>query len=71
MAEAKAQSEWAHTSALMALFANAHRDPKKTRAFTPSDFKPLQARGRRQIDGRTRDLRILRDVFVKREGRKG
>ena len=71
MAEAKTRSEWAHTSALMALLANAHRDPTKTRAFTPSDFNPLQTQGRRQIEGRTKDLSILRDVFVNREGSKG
>jgi len=40
MAEARAKERWAHTSSLMALIANAHRDPKKGRAFRPDDFNP-------------------------------
>jgi len=31
-------------SALMALLANCHRDPKKTRAFKPADFDPFAKR---------------------------
>jgi hypothetical protein len=45
MAEARERSDWAHSSALMALIANAHRDAKKTRAFKPSDFDPYARRG--------------------------
>ena len=41
MAEARERSEWARTSAMLALIANAHRDPKKTRAFKPGDFDPF------------------------------
>ena len=44
MAEARAKDEWARTSALMALLANCHRDPKKTRALRPSDFNPFAKR---------------------------
>jgi len=44
MAEARERSEWARTSTLMALIANAHRDAKKTRAFKPSDFDPFAKR---------------------------
>jgi len=41
-------------SALLALLANVHRDPKKTKAFTPNDFNPLaSANGR---ESRTRRL---------------
>lgn len=64
MAEARAANEWAHTSAVLAMLANAHRDPKKTRVFTPSDFNPLEARRRKRVLGRTKDLSILRTVFV-------
>jgi hypothetical protein len=35
MAEARMRDEWSRMSALMALIANLHRDPKKTRAFKP------------------------------------
>jgi len=45
MAEARERSDWARTSALLALIANAHRDAKKTRAFKPSDFDPYARRG--------------------------
>ncbi len=41
MAEGRQRADWSRTSALMALIANTHRDPKKTRAFRPSDFDPF------------------------------
>ncbi len=66
MAEAKAQSEWAHTSAIMALIANVNRDPKKSRSFSPIDFNPLAAHKGNRVKGRTNDLSILKDVFVDR-----
>ena len=66
MAEARACSEWAHTSAVLAMLANAHRDPKKTRVFAPSDFNPLEARKRKRVLGRRKDLSILKTVFVDR-----
>lgn len=40
MAEARSQQRWAHTSALLAMLANIHRDSKKTRIFKPADFNP-------------------------------
>jgi len=40
MAESRARERWAHTSSLMALIANVNRDPKRGRAFRPSDFNP-------------------------------
>ena len=44
MAEARTQDAWARASALMALIANCHRDPKKTKAFRPRDFDPYAER---------------------------
>jgi len=44
MAEARAKDEWSRMSVLLALLANCHRDPKKTRAFRPSDFDPFAKR---------------------------
>ena len=64
MAEAKAASEWAHTSALLALLANVHRDPKKTKAFTPNDFNPLASRQRPGVPEKEVGLKILKTVFV-------
>ena len=64
MAEGRGQIEWAQTSALLALTANAHRDPKKTRAFKPSDFNPYHVRETERPIGKTKDLSILKHVFV-------
>lgn len=44
MAEARSRERWARTAALMALTANCHRDPKKTRLFQPADFDPHRGR---------------------------
>jgi len=51
MAEGRAKENWQHTSALMALIANAHRDPKKGKAFEPDDFNPYSEKtsGSRQV----------------------
>jgi hypothetical protein len=42
MADSASRERWQHTSALMALLANCHRDPKKTRPFRPKDFHPWE-----------------------------
>lgn len=70
MAEGRGREHWAHTSALLALLANVHRDPKKHRAFSPADFNPYEALERRKPTAKTRDLTILREVFVEQEGRR-
>jgi len=60
MAEARARDAWSRTSALMALLANCHRDPKKTRAFRPRDFDPF-AQPARPVKV---DVSVLKDVFI-------
>ena len=60
MAEARQRSEWARTSTLMALIANAHRDPKKTRAFRPGDFDPFA----RHASETTHDMTALRALLT-------
>jgi len=62
MAEAKARDEWSRTSALMALIANCHRDPKKTRAFKPADFDPF-SRPREPVRV---GVSVLKEVFIDR-----
>ncbi len=62
MAEARERSDWARTSALLALIANAHRDAKKTRPFKPSDFDPY---GRRE--SKANDIPALRALFTGRQ----
>ncbi len=71
MAEAKVRDHWAHTSAILAMIANAHRDPKKTRPFTPADFNPLEQRSQNESVIRGNDLSILKSVFVDRSKNAG
>jgi hypothetical protein len=66
MAEARSRDAWHHTSALMALIANCHRDAKKHRPFTPADFHPGLSRTPPLPAGGT-DLSILKQVFVDRQ----
>ncbi|HNO80544.1 MAG TPA: hypothetical protein PKN33_21050 [Phycisphaerae bacterium] len=61
MAEARTRDDWGRTSSLMALLANCNRDPKKTRAYRPSDFDPFK-RTDQPVNG---DFNLLREVFVK------
>jgi hypothetical protein len=70
MAEARGRDNWAHTSAVLALVANVNRDPKKTRAYKPSDFDPYSAREKRDEAIEVRDLAVLKDAFTRpKEGR--
>ena len=64
MAEARLEQQWAHTSSLMALIANAHRDPKKHGPFKPRDFDPTQSSKREPVIEQV-DVSILKDVFIK------
>jgi hypothetical protein len=41
MAEGRQREAWNHTAALLALLANCHRDPRRSRPFTVTDFHPL------------------------------
>lgn len=70
MAEGRGREHWAHTSALLALLANVHRDPKKHRAFSPADFNPYEALERRSVKAKTKDLSILKTVFVDSQERR-
>ncbi|MCK6458228.1 MAG: hypothetical protein L6Q92_17075 [Phycisphaerae bacterium] len=45
---------------MLALIANAHRDPKKTRAFKPSDFDPFA----RRVAPLKVGVEVLKDVFL-------
>jgi len=47
-------------SDIEALLANCHRDPKKTRAYRPSDFDPY-ARKAKAVKA---PITILKDVFI-------
>jgi len=60
MADGRRRSDWSRTSALMALIANTQRDPKKTRAFRPSDFDPFA----REAPAAKADIGVLKTVFI-------
>ncbi len=66
MAEARLRDKWAHTSVILAMIANAHRDTKKTKPFTPADFNPMEQRSQSESVIRGNDLSILKRVFVDR-----
>ena len=73
MAEGKARSEWSHTSAILALLANCHRDPKKhSRPFRPEDFDPHADRDpatNRQSLSKMRSLLTRNRKEIQNDGR--
>jgi len=64
MAEARERSEWARMSALLALTANAHRDPKKSRPFKPGDFDPFASASKTET---VNDKEALKALFMKKD----
>ena len=61
MAEARQREAWNHTAALLALLANCHRDPRRSRAFTVTDFHPLADPAEPPPRA---DIRVLKAVFI-------
>ena len=73
MAESRERSEWGRLSSLMALVANAHRDPKRHSTVRPEAFNPYAGRAAAELTRRSRPkapLTVLRDVFCRRDGRR-
>lgn len=72
MADATARQRWSHTSALMALLANVHRDPKKKPApYKPADFHPLLHKKTERVEvGKQEGFHLLKQVFVANPKRK-
>lgn len=66
MAEARQSDAWNHTAALLALLANAHRDPKKTRPLKPIDFHPHRKPTPSASAPTKADISLLKTVFVDR-----
>lgn len=60
MAEARVKDEWRRISTLLALIANCHRDPSKTKALRPADFDPFRPPDKPLRVG----ISILKDVFI-------
>ena len=66
MAEAKGKHDWGIASSVLALLANAHRDPKKKPTpFSPADFNPYLARRAVGIKLDAGNIGFLKQVFVK------
>jgi hypothetical protein len=76
MADAGSRDAWSHTSVVLAMIANANRDPKRTRAFRPSDFDPYSQKLAERFAekpapiAKGENFDILKLVFVDRN-RKG
>ena len=69
MAEGRVDSEWNHTSAVLAMLANVNRDPKKHGPYRPEDFHPLKRRSNSQGIRITREnIGLLKKVFLKGDG---
>jgi hypothetical protein len=65
MADARRRDEWQHTSAVLAMLANVHRNPKKKpQPFTPAEFNPLA--GERKTVAHKTGVRTLKTIFVDR-----
>lgn len=61
MAEARQKHDWSMTSSIMALIANANRDPKKHGSFKPTDFDPTSRSHAHPIKT---GVGVLKDVFI-------
>ena len=65
MAEGHSLAAWSHTAAVLAMLANCHRDPKKTRVFRPSDFDPHSGRQSEEvIEIDENNIGLLRQAFT-------
>ena len=69
MAEGHGRDAWARCSVLCALIANANRDPKKGRAFKPSDFDPYDKQRGEVIEVTPETIGPLKEAFCQQQGR--
>ena len=56
MSDGRDRQLWVHTSFVLAMLANVHRDPKKGRAMRPADFNPYA-----DADARRRGIPVTAD----------
>ena len=64
MGEARSQMLWSHTSSVLAMLANIHRDVKRSKIYHPSDFNP---HAKKRIQPRTMvGIEALKHVFIDR-----
>jgi hypothetical protein len=65
MGESRSQQAWAHTSSVLALLANIHRDSKKTRAYKPADFNPHIRKS--SVTIQKVGISVLKQVFIRNQ----
>ena len=65
MAEGQGRDEWGRTALLCALVANAHRDPKKGRAFKVADFDPYGRDPGEVIEVNRENIETLKQAFTR------
>jgi hypothetical protein len=60
MSEGRQRHDWSIASAVMAVLANIHRDPKRSRPLKPADFDPfVQPQRVPKVP-----ITVLKDVFI-------
>jgi hypothetical protein len=60
MLDGRQRHDWSIAASHMAVLANLHRDPKRTRPLTAADFDPFHAR--RALP--KVPVSVLKDVFI-------
>jgi len=66
MAEGEQMLQWGQTASVLAMLANANRDPKKKPgAFRPEDFNPWAGRERKRKRAAVKGGIEMLKVFVK------
>ena len=63
MAEGRSRQLWGIAASQMALLANLHRDPQKTRKFVTRDFDPHSVPRDSPVEKVS--LKILKEVFCR------
>jgi len=63
MAQGRQQSDWAHTSMICALIANALKDPKSGKTYQPRDFDPTYTPEPKTTTQQPDDLTSLRHAL--------
>ena len=65
MGEARSQVLWNHTSSVLAMLANIHRDTKRAKVYHPTDFNP---HAKKRIQPRTMvGIQALKHIFIDRQ----
>lgn len=61
MSQERQRDQWAHTSLVLSVLANIHRNPKKSHRFSADDFNPMS--NRRAAKPKA-GVGILKQIFI-------